>query len=37
MAFPPVLNVGGRSFVVANSQTLGFAWWALDSDSEITD
>ncbi len=35
-AYPPVVNVGGRSFVVANSQTLGFDWWALDSDSEIT-
>jgi hypothetical protein len=35
-AYPPVVNVGGRSFVVANGQTLGFNWWALDSDSEIT-
>jgi hypothetical protein len=36
-AYPPVVNVGGRSFVVANSQTLGFTWWALDSDSQITE
>jgi hypothetical protein len=35
-AYPPVVNVGGRSFVVANGQTLGFNWWALDSESEIT-
>jgi predicted nucleic acid-binding Zn-ribbon protein len=35
-AYPPAVNVGGRSFVVANGQTLGFTWWALDSDSEIT-
>jgi predicted nucleic acid-binding Zn-ribbon protein len=35
-AYPPVVNVGGRSFVVANGQTLGFNWWAFDSESEIT-
>jgi hypothetical protein len=40
-AYPPVVNVDGRSFIVANYQTLGFNWWALRSDShpqgEITD
>jgi hypothetical protein len=35
-AYPPVVNVGGRSFVVANAQTLGFNWRALDSDSAVT-
>jgi hypothetical protein len=35
-AYPPVVNVGGRSFVVAIGQTLGFNWWPLDSESEIT-
>jgi hypothetical protein len=35
-AYPPVVNVGGRSFVVANGQTLGFNWWALDNESQIT-
>ena len=30
------MNVGGRSFVIANGQTLGFNWWALDNESEIT-
>jgi len=35
-AYPPVVNVGGRSFVVANGQTLGFNWWPLDSESQIT-
>lgn len=35
-AYPPVVNVGGRSFVVANSRTLGFNWDEFDSESEIT-
>lgn len=35
-AYPPVVNVGGRSFIIANYQTLGFAWWALGDDGEIT-
>jgi predicted nucleic acid-binding Zn-ribbon protein len=35
-AYPPVVNVGSRSFVVANCQTLGFNWWALSGDGEIT-
>ena len=35
-AYPPVVLVDGRSFIVANSQTLGFAWWALGNDGEIT-
>ncbi|HXI84732.1 MAG TPA: hypothetical protein VNL17_11665 [Verrucomicrobiae bacterium] len=35
-AYPPVVNVGGRSFVVANYQTLGFGWWALSDIGEIT-
>jgi len=35
-AYPPVVNVGGKSFVVANSQTFGFGWWALSDIGEIT-
>jgi len=35
-AYPPVVSVDGRSFVVANSQTLGFGWWALGGYAEIT-
>lgn len=35
-AYPPVVNVGGRSFIIANCQTLGFAWWGLGDDGEIT-
>jgi predicted nucleic acid-binding Zn-ribbon protein len=35
-AYPPVVNVGGRSFVVANGRTLGFNWSELDNESEIT-
>jgi uncharacterized protein YoxC len=35
-AYPPVVNVGGRSFVVANAQTFGFGWWALSDMGEIT-
>jgi hypothetical protein len=39
-AYPPVVSVDGHSFVVANDQTLGLAWWALRSGSpqnEITE
>jgi predicted nuclease with TOPRIM domain len=36
VAYPPVVNVGGRSFVVANAQTFGFGWWALSDIGEIT-
>ena len=36
-AYPPVVNVGGRSFVVANAQTFGFGWWALSDIGEITE
>jgi septal ring factor EnvC (AmiA/AmiB activator) len=35
-AYPPVVNVGGRSFVMANAQTFGFGWWALSDMGEIT-
>jgi hypothetical protein len=35
-AYPPVVSVNGRAFVVANAQTLGFAWWALDGEGQIT-
>jgi septal ring factor EnvC (AmiA/AmiB activator) len=35
-AYPPVVSVDGRSYVVANVQTLGFGWWALDGDGQIT-
>ncbi len=35
-AYPPVVNVGGRSFIVANDQTFGFRWWALSDIGEIT-
>lgn len=40
-AYPPVVRVDGRSFVVANSQAFGFGWWGLGStfskQTEITD
>ncbi|HTS16417.1 MAG TPA: hypothetical protein VMP11_02480 [Verrucomicrobiae bacterium] len=37
VAYPPVVNVDGRSFIVVNDHTLGFDWWALGSgDGEIT-
>ena len=35
-AYPPVVNVGGRSFVVANAQTFGFGWWALSDIGAVT-
>jgi len=36
-AYPPVVNVDGRSFIIANAQTLGFGWWALGGgDGEMT-
>src|ERR1019366_4750856 len=35
-AYPPVVNVAGKSFVVANAQTFGFGWWALSDIGEIT-
>jgi predicted nuclease with TOPRIM domain len=35
-AYPPVVNVGGHSFVIANYQTFGFGWWALSAIGEIT-
>lgn len=35
-AYPPVVNVAGRSFVVANEQTLGFNWWDLGDQGEVT-
>ncbi len=35
-AYPPVVNVDGRSFIIANSQSLGFHWWGLGDGGEIT-
>jgi hypothetical protein len=35
-AYPPVVNVDGRSFIIANAQTLGFGWWALGGEGEMT-
>ncbi len=35
-AYPPVVNVGGRSFIVANAQTFGFGWWALSDIGAVT-
>lgn len=35
--YPPVVEVDGRTFTVATSQSLGFNWWALDAYSRITD
>ncbi len=35
-AYPPLVNVDGRLFVVANYQTLGLGWWALGDGGEIT-
>lgn len=34
-AYPPVVNVDGHAFVVANEQTLGFNWWDLGDQGEI--
>jgi predicted nuclease with TOPRIM domain len=40
-AYSPVVRVDGRSFIVANYRTLGFAWWGLgseyDPEGEITE
>jgi hypothetical protein len=40
-AYPPVVRVNNRSFIVANSQALGFAWWGLgplySRETKITD
>jgi hypothetical protein len=36
LAYPTVINVDGRPFIVANYRTLGLAWWGL-SGGEITD
>ena len=37
VAYPPVVNVDGRSFIVANYQTLGLAWWGIGDDGEFTE
>ncbi|HVM61229.1 MAG TPA: hypothetical protein VMV72_10215 [Verrucomicrobiae bacterium] len=34
--YPPVVSVDGRSYVVANDHTLGFDWWALGGEGELT-
>jgi predicted nucleic acid-binding Zn-ribbon protein len=31
-AYPPVVNAGGRTFIVASDQTLGLTWWALTDE-----
>ncbi len=36
-AYPPVINVDGRSFIVANYQTLGLAWWGIGDDGEFSE
>lgn len=36
-AYPPVIHVDGRSFIVANAQTLGLNWVASDTESTITE
>ena len=40
-AYPPVVTIDGHSYVIANSQTLGFNWWALSpsaiNQGEITE
>jgi len=30
--YPPVIRVDGKSYVIANVQTLGLTWWGLGSD-----
>ncbi|HUK83374.1 MAG TPA: hypothetical protein VLZ12_12170 [Verrucomicrobiae bacterium] len=37
VAYPPVVRVNGRSFVIANYRTLGLAWWGMEPAIEITD
>jgi len=37
VAYPPVVSVDGRSFVIANYQTLGLGWWGVGAREEITD
>jgi len=36
-AYPPVINVDGRLFIVANYQTLGLAWWGINDLGEFTE
>ncbi len=37
-AYPPVVNVDGHPFIIANAQTLGLTWWAaVDPQNEITE
>ena len=40
-AYPPVVNIGGHSYVIATSQTLGFNWWGVSPNAlqqgEITE
>jgi hypothetical protein len=40
-AYPPVVNVDGHSYIIANSQTLGFNWWGVSPSAlqqgEVTE
>jgi chromosome segregation ATPase len=36
-SYPPVINVDGRSFLVANYQTVGLAWWGIADNGEFTE
>ena len=36
-AYPPVVNVDGRSFIVANYETLGLAWWGIVDEGEFSE
>jgi predicted nucleic acid-binding Zn-ribbon protein len=35
-SYPPVVNVDGHSFIVANSQKLGLTWWGARDENEFT-
>jgi len=35
-SYPPVVNVNGHSFIVANSQKLGLTWWGARDENEFT-
>lgn len=37
IAYPPVVRIDGRAFIVANTKSLGFNWWAVSSGSTPED
>ncbi|HUJ08442.1 MAG TPA: hypothetical protein VL171_00305 [Verrucomicrobiae bacterium] len=36
-SYPPVVNVNGHAYIIANSQTLGLTWWGARDDNEFTE